>query len=92
MRRTLVQLAAATGLLGWLVLVSAPVAAQVSLNIQFNGNRPYYIDAQRHRHYMTEAQARDYYRKHDPHWYAAHQRDWQSNRGKFSQDWHHDHH
>jgi hypothetical protein len=79
-------------LLGLFVMGAIPALAQVSVQLYWNNNRPYYWDSMHHRHYVSVGYAQTWYQKRDPQYWRAHQQQWrQGNYGAFDNQWHHDH-
>lgn len=73
--------------------MSTPAFADISIsvNLFWDGNRPYYVDTYYHRRYVTIYEAQDYYYRRDPRWFQAHEREWHSDHAGFDRDWQHEH-
>jgi len=67
-------------------LAIAAAAIVGALLIDSNTNRAYYVRNNR-RYYVNNNVAQYYYQRQDPVYYRSHQRDWQSNRAQFAQNW-----
>lgn len=61
-----------------------------SLLFDSSHNQYYYV-RDNHRYYVSNDQAREYYRRRDPDWYNRHQRDFDRHPDQFSHDWNSEH-
>jgi len=91
MRKTATRLVA---LLAFLAMGAGTAFAQVSIQLNWDtNNRPYYWDANHHRHYMTISQAQAWYQKRDPNYWRAHRQSWNSgNYSNWGHQWQQNHH
>lgn len=71
--------------------MAAAVGAIGSLLFDSSKHQYYYVRNNR-RTYVDNGTARQYYQHKDPHFYAAHQRDFSNQPDKFSHDWNQQHH
>ena len=70
--------------------IAIAAAAIVGILLFDSNNQPYYVRGDR-RYYVSQPVAAYYVQRNDPQWYSQHHGDWQNNRGRFAQDWNHDH-
>lgn len=57
-----------------------------------SSQKRYYYVQNNHRYYVSNQQARSWYQRRDPHFYAQHQHDFANNPQRFAHDWQANHH